>query len=97
MALITPRRRVASLILAAGLALGATAVPRDSSHVIRLVYEVDALEYPRCGGQMRVMALSQYPKVVDRILKHRRGKGRDAQAGPWATGPPGDGASAEAA
>ena len=46
---------------------------------------------------MRVIALIQEPKVIDRILKHLRGRGRDARAGPWATGPPLDTAGAPAA
>jgi hypothetical protein len=29
------------------------------------------------------------PAVIDKILRHLRTKGRDARAGPWATGPPG--------
>jgi hypothetical protein len=45
---------------------------------------------------MRVLALIREPTVIDKILRHLREKGRDARAGPWATGPPGDGASAEA-
>ena len=32
---------------------------------------------------------------IDKILRHLREKGRDARAGPWATGPPGGGAGAE--
>ena len=43
---------------------------------------------------MRVIALIQEPAVIDKILKHLRSKGRDGRAGPWATGPPGDAASA---
>ena len=46
---------------------------------------------------MRVIALIQEPKVIDKILKHLREKGRDARAGPWATGPPTGAATAEAA
>ncbi len=64
--------------------------------LIRLVYEVDPLVCPKCGGQMRVIALIQEPAVIDQILRHLREKGRDARAGPWATGPPGGGAGAEA-
>jgi len=67
------------------------------AELIRLVYEVDPLKCPRCGREMRVIALIQEPAVIDKILKHLRDKGRDARAGPWATGPPGAGASAEAA
>ncbi len=52
---------------------------------------------PKCGGQMRVIALIQQPAVIDKILRHLRTKGWDARDGPWATGPPGAGATAEAA
>jgi hypothetical protein len=54
--------------------------------------EVDPLACPRCGGEMRVIALIQEPAIIDKILRHLRQKGRDARAGPWATGPPGGGA-----
>ncbi len=46
---------------------------------------------------MRVISLIQEPKVIDKILRHLREKGRDARAGPWATGPPAGAATAEAA
>jgi hypothetical protein len=36
--------------------------------LIRKVYEVDPLECPRCGAQMRVIALIQDPAVIERIL-----------------------------
>jgi hypothetical protein len=57
--------------------------PRE---LIRLVYEVDPLICPRCGAAMCVIALIQEPAVIDKILAHLRAKGRDARAGPWATG-----------
>lgn len=68
---------------------------RRWAELIRLVYEVDPLTCPRCGGEMRVIALIQEPAVIDKILRHLREKGRDARAVPWATGPPGGGAGAE--
>ena len=49
------------------------------------IYEVDPLVCPKCGGTMWMIALIQEPKVIDKILKHLRAKGRDARAGPWAT------------
>jgi hypothetical protein len=70
---------------------------RRWAELIRQVYEVDPLVCPKCGGQMRVIALIQEPAVIDKILRHLREKGRDARAGPWATGPPGEAVSAEAA
>jgi hypothetical protein len=80
--------------------------PADFSHsdarrrwaeLIRLINEVDPLVCPKCGGTMRVISLIQEPKVIDKILKHLREKGRDARAGPWATGPPTGDVTAEAA
>ncbi len=70
---------------------------RRWAELIRLIYEVDPLACPRCGGTMRVIALIQQPKVIDRFLKHLRQRGRDARAGPWATGSPEDRAGAAAA
>ena len=70
---------------------------RRWAELLRLVYEVDPLQCPKCGGQMRVIALIQEPAVIDKILNHLREKGRDARAGPWATGPPGGEGAAEAA
>ena len=68
------------------------------AELLRLIYEVDPLVCPQCGGQMRVVALIQDPRIIDRILRHLRAKGHDATAGPWATGPPrSDGSQAEAA
>jgi hypothetical protein len=47
---------------------------------------------------LRVVALIQDPKVIDKILLHLRAKGSNASAGRWATGqPPSDGSQAEAA
>jgi len=70
---------------------------RRWAELIRLIYAVDPLACPRCGGPMRVIALIQEPKVIDRILSHLRQRGRDARARPWATGPPHDAAGAPAA
>ncbi len=36
--------------------------------LIRKVYEVDPLECPKCGAQMRVIALIEDPAVIERIL-----------------------------
>ena len=66
--------------------------------LMRRIYEVDPLVCPKCTGTMRMIALIQEPKVIDQLLRHLRTKGRDARAGPWATGlsPPADAASAAA-
>ena len=70
---------------------------RRWADLLRRIYEVDPLQCPKCGGTMRVIALIQEPKVIDKILRHLRAKGQDARAGPWATGPPAGGAANEAA
>jgi len=36
--------------------------------LIRKVYEVDPLKCPKCGAQMRVIALIEDPAVIERIL-----------------------------
>jgi len=38
------------------------------ARMIRKVYEVDPLECPECGAQMRVIALIEDPTVIERIL-----------------------------
>ncbi|MDH4172615.1 MAG: transposase zinc-binding domain-containing protein [Betaproteobacteria bacterium] len=38
------------------------------ARLIRKVCEVDPLECPKCGAQMRVIALIQDPAVIERIL-----------------------------
>jgi hypothetical protein len=41
--------------------------------LIKLVYEVDPLKCPNCGGTMKVIALidrSRQPEVVEKILRH---------------------------
>jgi hypothetical protein len=47
--------------------------------LIQKVWEVDLLACPRCGGEMKIIALIEEPAVVERILKHlelwREGKG----------------------
>ena len=44
---------------------------------------------------MQVIALIKEPKVIDKILRHLRTKGRDARAGLWAAGRPADAIAAE--
>jgi len=58
--------------------------------LLRRIFEVDPLECPACGGRMRMVALILTPRVIDRILKHLREKGRDARAGPWSARAPPD-------
>jgi len=44
--------------------------------LLRRIFEVDPLECPACGGRMRMVAFILTPRVIDRILKHLREKGR---------------------
>jgi hypothetical protein len=50
--------------------------------LIKLVYEVDPLKCPNCGGTMKIVALidqSRQPEVVEKILRH---------CGLWKIAPP---------
>jgi hypothetical protein len=40
------------------------------AEMIRMVYEVDPLICPRCGGRMKVVAFLTEHAVVDRIIRH---------------------------
>jgi len=51
--------------------------------LLRRIYEVDPLQCPACGAEMRIIACLLQPSVIDRILAHIREKGRDPRAGPW--------------
>jgi len=55
--------------------------------LLRRIFEVDPLVCPACGGRMRMIAFILQPRVIDRILRHVREKGKDARAGPWSTTP----------
>jgi hypothetical protein len=53
--------------------------------LIRLVYEVDPLECPDCGGTMKIVALIDHdrqPDVVESILKHCKLWKEPLQRGP---------------
>jgi hypothetical protein len=53
--------------------------------LIKLVYEVDPLKCPECGGTMKVVALidrSRQPEVVEKILKHCKLWREPKQRGP---------------
>jgi len=47
---------------------------RSWARLLRRIYEVDPLVCPRCGEEMKVVAVITDPVVVDRILAHRREK-----------------------
>jgi hypothetical protein len=53
--------------------------------LIRLVYEVDPLKCPQCGGTMKIVALidqNRQPDVVERILRHCKLWKEPMQRGP---------------
>ncbi len=56
---------------------------RRWAELLQRIFEVDPLECPACGGRMRIMAFILRPRVIDRILRHLREKGKDPRAGPW--------------
>jgi len=35
-----------------------------------MVYKVDPLICPSCGGQMRIISFIEEPKTIDRIIRH---------------------------
>jgi hypothetical protein len=47
---------------------------RSWARLLRRIYEVDPLVCPRCGEELKVVAVITDPVVVDRILAHRRTK-----------------------
>jgi transposase-like protein len=61
-----------------GVAEGSTAeedrapaeVRKNWARLIRKVYEVDPLVCPRCGSEMKIIALIDRPEVIKRILSH---------------------------
>ena len=58
--------------------------------LIKLVYEVDPLKCPNCGGTMRVVALIDHdrqPEIVEKILKHCKLWREPDQRGPPAETP----------
>ena len=55
---------------------------RRWSQLIKRVYEVDPLECPSCGADMRVVAFILDHDVVDAILRHLERTGRHPERGP---------------
>ena len=48
---------------------------RAWARLIARIYEVDPLVCPRCGEELRIVALITDPRVIDRILAHREARG----------------------
>ena len=45
------------------------------ARLLARIYEVDPLVCPRCGEELKVVALITDPRVIDRILAHRKARG----------------------
>jgi hypothetical protein len=45
---------------------------RRWAELLRRIFEIDPLECPRCGHEMRIVAFITEPHVIDRILNHLR-------------------------
>jgi len=55
---------------------------RAWARLIKLVYETDPLVCPRCGSEMRVLAVITQPHLIDKILDHLASKGIEPGRGP---------------
>ncbi len=40
------------------------------ARLIKQVYEVDPMLCPKCGGEMRIMAIIEEDEVIEKILRH---------------------------
>jgi hypothetical protein len=58
------------------------------ARLLRKVFEVDPLICPRCGAEMKVIAVLTEPKVVDKILRHLQEKADRAPPGDLPRNPP---------
>jgi hypothetical protein len=52
------------------------------AELLKRIFEVDPLACPRCGADMRIVAVILDPEVIGAILRHLRRKGRDPRAFP---------------
>ena len=57
---------------------------RSWARLIARIYEVDPLTCPRCGHELKIVAAITDPRVIDRILEHRRRVGLRSPFGPRA-------------
>ena len=51
------------------------------ARLLRMVFEVDPLTCPRCGAQMKVIAVITDPALIDKLLRHVRQRRAGASAG----------------
>jgi len=63
----------------------ARAMRRAWAQLIKGIYEVDPLECPSCGGEIKVVAFITEHEVVDKILRHLKWRGETERV----RGPPG--------
>jgi hypothetical protein len=40
------------------------------AELMRRTFGIDALDCPRCGGRLRLLALIEHGRIVERILRH---------------------------
>ena len=43
---------------------------KNWARLIQKIYEIDPLTYPRCQGQMRIIAFIEDKEVIQKILRH---------------------------
>jgi hypothetical protein len=55
---------------------------RSWARLLRRILEVDPLLCPKCGIEMRIVAVLTDPEVVDRILAHLERRGQNARGPP---------------
>jgi hypothetical protein len=60
----------------------ARALRRSWAKLIKRIYEVDPLQCPSCGGEMKVVAVITEHEVVDRILHHLKRKEEGKERAP---------------
>jgi hypothetical protein len=46
------------------------------ARLLSKVYEIDPMVCPKCGSEMKVIAIIQQPAEIDRILRHLIKQGR---------------------
>jgi hypothetical protein len=40
------------------------------AELMRRTFGIDVLDCPRCGGRLRLLALIEHARIVERILRH---------------------------